>query len=175
MKALTRIADQLNKDPRVSAAKDWYSQLPSRDRVVVNGVATFAVIAIVFSLVFAPMLKRQDALAVELDKQLALYNLMANNGAQFNNGSMGVSAAAEQPILAVVTQQARNSNVTLTRYEQDGNGLRIWLENVSFDDTITWLETLNSRFGIRVSQINIDRDSQPGRVDIRATLSRVGS
>lgn len=175
MKILATITDQLNKDPRVAAAKDWYGQLPSRDRNIVNGVAIFAVVAIVFSLLFAPMLKRQDTLAVELDKQLALYNLMANNGAQFNNGRAGVSAAAEQPLLAVVTQQARKNNIILTRYEQDGSGLRIWLENVSFDDTITWLETLSARFGISVSQINIDKDTQPGRVDIRATLSREGS
>ncbi|CUS41582.1 General secretion pathway protein M [hydrothermal vent metagenome] len=175
MKALTLITDQLNKDPRVTAAKDWYGQLPGRDRNIVNGVAIFAALAIVFSIVFAPMLKRQDTLAVELDKQLALYNLMANNGAQFNNGTTGVNAAAEQPLLAVVTQQARKSNITLTRYEQDGSGLRIWLENVSFDDTITWLEALNSRFGIVVNQINIDKDTQPGRVDIRATLVRAGS
>ena len=69
-------------------------------------------------------------------------------------------------------RQAKASGLSLSRYEQDGQGLRIWLDDVSFDDAMTMLEALQSSAGVVANQVNVDKADRPGVVDIRATLSQ---
>lgn len=167
MSQIDQLKDQLINHPQVKAAQSWYQSLPGRDQLIVRGVAIFVALALVFLLIYAPLIKDQQRLESKLDRAVASYNRIADNAHKFG-GATGTSGG---PILSVVTQQARKSGITLSRYEQDGKGLRVWLEKVAFDEAIEWLENLQSSNGIRVSQINVDRQENPGWVDIRATLT----
>lgn len=173
MNQLTQIKEQLLQQLLNSrawhSARGWYDALPARDRLVVRLVAVLMVIAVIFLLVYAPLLKAQRAAEATLQKNLANYNLLADNAHRFGGSSSGNSDA---PLLAVVTQQAKQSGINLSRYEQDGKGLRVWLDAVSFDDAASWMEQLQAGNGIHVTQVTIDRSDRPGVVDIRATLSQ---
>jgi general secretion pathway protein M len=96
---------------------------------------------------------------------------MAQNGARFS-GSLPRSSNIDKPILAVVSQQAKRDQIQLTRYEQDGESLRVWVDNTSFDDAAQWIERLSRTQGVQVGQINIDRQAEPGRVDLRVTFTQ---
>jgi general secretion pathway protein M len=72
--------------------------------------------------------------------------------------------------LAIVTEQAKRSGINLKRFEPDGDGLRIWLEDAVFDDAIRWLEELNQKHNIQIKQINVERSEDSGLVDLRGTL-----
>ena len=159
---------QLQSNKAVQAAQHWYQALPSRDRLVVKAIAALLVLALIFVMIYAPLIRGQKEAAQSLEKNLATYNLLAENAHRFGGA---VQSASDAPILATVTQQAKKAGIVLSRYEQDGKGLRIWVEKAAFDDAITWLEGMQSRNGIRVSQITIDRTDRSGLVDIRATLT----
>lgn len=167
MSQFDQLKEQINNQPQVQAAKSWYLALPQRDQLIVKGVGIFVAAALVFLIVYAPMIKQQRQLESKLDRALVTYNKIADNAHKFG-GAAGTSSG---PILSVVSQQARRSGVTLSRYEQDGKGLRIWVDKVAFDEAIAWLEELQAKNGIRVTQINIDRKDNPGWVDLRATLT----
>lgn len=167
MSQIDQLKDQLVNHPQIKAAQSWYEALPARDQLIVRGVAVFVALALVFLMVYAPLIKEQRQLESKLERAIVSYNRIADNAHKFG-GAAGTSSG---PILSVVTQQARKSGISLSRYEQDGKGLRVWLEKVAFDEAIEWLENLQSSNGIRVSQINIDRKENPGWVDIRATLT----
>ncbi len=160
---------QLQSNKTVQAAQHWYQSLPTRDRLVVKGISALLVLALVFVTIYAPLIRSQKAAALSLEKNLATYNLLAENAHRF--GGVSSAAAADAPILATVTQQAKKAGIVLSRYEQDGKGLRVWVEKAAFDDAISWLEGMQARHGIRVSQITIDRTDRSGLVDIRATLT----
>ncbi len=159
---------QLQSNKAVQAAQHWYQALPSRDRLVVKAIAALLVLALIFVMIYAPLIRGQKAAALSLEKNLATYNLLAENAHRFGGAT---TSASDAPILATVTQQAKKAGIVLSRYEQDGKGLRVWVEKAVFDDAITWLEGMQSRHGIRVSQITIDRTDRSGLVDIRATLT----
>lgn len=167
MSRFEEMSAKLASNQQLQPAIQWYQALTTRDQAIVKGLAGFCVAALVFLLVYAPLIKDQGKLQNRLDRAVATYNKIAENAHKF--GGAGGSSGA--PILSLVTQEARNQAITLSRYEQDGKGLRVWVEKVSFDEGITWLENLNAKHGIRVSQINIDRKDNPGWVDIRATLT----
>lgn len=160
---------QIAEHRLVKSGRHWYESLPPRDRKVVMGVGALLVLALIFSLVYAPLLRARDMAASQLERSRATYQLLAENAGRFS--SVG-GAASDAPLLTVVTQQARSSGISLSRYEQDGQALRIWLDKAAFDDAIGWLEELQARHGIRASQISVDKTDVSGRVDIRATLNR---
>jgi general secretion pathway protein M len=154
--------------PPVISFNLWYASQNGRDQKVIKAVAAFIGICLVVVLFVQPFLAKQDLYQAKLDKSLAIYESLASNTHKFQSGSS--SASSNGPILSVVTQQAKRSNINLKRFEPDGDGLRIWLEDAVFDDAIRWLEELNQKHGIQIKQINVDRSEKSGLVDLRGTL-----
>lgn len=159
---------QLRNQPAVQQAQRWYQSQSKRDQLIIKGVGWLIAAALVFVIIYAPLLQARNAAESQLERNKALYNLIAQNAGQFSQAS----AVGDGPILNVVTQQARSSGVDLSRYEQDGQALRVWLDKVAFNDAITWFEQLHANYGINATQVSVDKTAVSGRVDIRATLSR---
>jgi len=170
---LRDIQQQLLEQLRASSfwqnGQHWYQALPKRDQIVVTAVAGVVLLALVFVIIYAPLLRSQQGAEAALKKNLTVYNTLAENAYRF--GTVRQGADSQAPLLATVTRYAKTAGITLSRYEQDGKALRIWIDKAVFDDAIGWLETLQSAQGVQVSQINIDRADRPGVVDIRATLT----
>ncbi len=75
--------------------------------------------------------------------------------------------------LSVVDQAAKRGRLgaNLKRLEPDGkSGVKVWLEQASFDDMINWLVGLEQQYGLSVATITIDRQADLGRVNVRMTL-----
>lgn len=159
---------QLRNQPAVQQAQRWYQSQSQRDQLIIKSLGWLIAAALVFVIIYAPLLQARSNAAAQLERNQALYNLIAQNAGQFSQAS----AASNGPILNVVTQQARSSGVDLSRYEQDGQALRVWLDKVAFNDAITWFEQLHANHGINATQVSVDKTAVTGRVDIRATLSR---
>jgi general secretion pathway protein M len=154
--------------PPVVSFNLWYASQNGRDQKVIKAVSGFIVLCLIIVLFVQPFLAKQDQYQASLDKSLSIYESLASNAHKFQGQSVG--ASSDGPILAVVTQQAKKSNIKLKRFEPDGAVLRIWLEAAVFDDAIRWLEELNLKHGIQIKQINVDRSEKSGLVDLRGTL-----
>jgi general secretion pathway protein M len=154
--------------PPVVSFNLWYGSQNSRDQKIIKAVSAFIIFCLVIVLFVQPFLAQQAQYQAKLDKSLATYEQLASNAHKFQGQSN--SKASSGPILSVVTQQAKRSNINLKRFEPDGDGLRIWLEDAVFDDAIRWLEELNQKHGIQIKQINVDRSEKSGRVDLRGSL-----
>ncbi|MBQ0729146.1 MAG: type II secretion system protein M [Oleispira antarctica] len=159
---------KLKKLPPVVSFNLWYGSQSGRDQKIVKAISAFIALCLVIVLFVQPFLAKQTLYQAKLDKSLATYELLASNAHKFQ-GQVS-SEQSNGPILAVVTQQAKQSNINLKRFEPDGDGLRIWVEDAIFDDAIRWLEELNQKHGIQIKQINVERSAVPGRVDLRGTL-----
>lgn len=172
MKAFDNMKNAIASDPRIQQAKDWYQSQTPRDQLIVRSVGAFVAVALVFLILVLPLVQHNQNLATTLSSKVNFYNQMADNADRFA-GNSGVSrGSANTPLLALVSQQARRSGVTLTRYEQDGDSLRVWVDGVAFDEAIGWIEALARQFGVRATQVNIDRIAEAGRVNIRATFTK---
>ncbi len=154
--------------PPVVSFKLWYVSQNIRDQKIIKAISAFIVICFIIILFVQPFLAKQGLYQAKLDKSLATYESLASNAHKFKGDA--ASASSNGPILSLVTQQAKRSNINLKRFEPDGDGLRIWLEDAVFDDAIRWLEELNRKHGIQIKQINVDRSDKSGLVDLRGTL-----
>ncbi|WP_370291918.1 type II secretion system protein GspM [Thalassolituus sp.] len=170
MNALTKLWGELQADPRVQQAIDWYQKKPPVEQSVIRALVAFVAVGLIYLIFIAPLVEEHRQLTSSLQKKTAFYELMAENGAQFAGSGSG--ASGNKPLLSVVSQEARKAGIALTRYEQDGAALRVWVDDASFDDAMRWIESLARRQGVVATQANIDRDAQPGRADIRITFSQ---
>lgn len=74
--------------------------------------------------------------------------------------------------MGLVTRSARESGLSLQRFEPSGEGaIRVWLEAVPYSEVAAWLEMLNGKHGVVIDQAALDRSGEPGRVSVRLTLA----
>ncbi|MGB1091068.1 MAG: type II secretion system protein GspM [Oceanobacter sp.] len=172
MSQLDEYRDKLINHPQILAANQWYSALSSRDQLVVRVVGWAVIAALVFLLIFAPLIKANQQHERSVAKRQQVYNLIAENAHRFGGAS---GTIAEGPILPLVSGKAQKHGLKLDRYEMDGKGVRVWLDAVAFDQFIAWAEELQSKHTIRVSQITVDATDSLGRVDVRVTYMPSGA
>ncbi|GAB3096054.1 type II secretion system protein M [Aestuariicella hydrocarbonica] len=74
----------------------------------------------------------------------------------------------ENPI-SLINNSAKDFQLSIQRLQPEANGnQRIWMEKVSFKNTIEWLNHLQVN-GLELVDVSLDQQ-QPGIVNVRATL-----
>lgn len=90
--------------------------------------------------------------------------------ARQKRGSTGTTLGGQQ-ILNQVSRSTREFNIKPTRLQPEGgDGVSVWFDDVPFNDLIRWLDQ-QSRAGIGVKQMSVDREDLPGTVNARVVLS----
>lgn len=161
------LSNAFNKLPAVITFQQWFTAQSTRDQGIIKAVSLFVIACLIIVIFIQPFYSKQSSYQAKLDKSIKTYEQLASNAHKFAGKR---SSSSNKPILALITQQAKISNINLKRFEPDNENLRIWLDDVPFDDAVRWLETLTQNHGIRVKQISIDRSEKRGRIDLRATL-----
>lgn len=160
--------------------KDWYDNLEAREQVFVLAGAVFVVIALMYYVLWAPLNKRHMQVATSVqnwERSLAelgpLRGLIAGGNA---SATAGVANNQQAPIIIVSqTLQSRGLEQYRRRSQPTtGNGVRVELENVAFDELILWLGDLSDNYGMNVQAGSLSRvsDAGPGRINASLTLER---
>ncbi|WP_226661610.1 type II secretion system protein GspM [Microbulbifer aggregans] len=86
--------------------------------------------------------------------------------------SSGGNGQAQGTLLQRVTAAAKNHNVTIKRFEPEGDGrIRLWIDEVRYQDLQPWLNNLmKQRFVIQT--VSVDALAEEGMVSARLTLER---
>ena len=161
--------------------KEKWQQLTLREKrlVIITGVVV--IITLVYFLIWEPLqdgiqtsqvrIKAQNATLLEMRDQAAeARQLMAAQ--RQAGGNVGGSS-----LLVIIERTAQQKNIKsrLQKVQPEGqDGVRVWVENASFDTLMDWLALLENRNTIYVSEIIIERQKEPGRINSRILL-RVAS
>jgi len=78
----------------------------------------------------------------------------------------------EAPVV-VVDRVGRETGLgnALRGTQPSGNGVRVQLEAAPFDALITWIASLDQRYGLAIESISIDRADKPGVVNANITFA----
>jgi len=79
----------------------------------------------------------------------------------------------EAPVV-LVDRVAREAGLAsaLRGTQPNGTGVRVQLEAAPFDTLVTWLATLDERYGLAIETITVDRGAQPGVVNASITFTQ---
>lgn len=155
----------------------WWSGLAERERQVLSAGTAVLALIVFYLAVWEPLAQsrgqRETALADARALAIRLEKLAVE--VQRNRGSGGALAGAGQSLLAVVDQSGKASQLGKppSRLQPEGdNTVRVWVEDVPFDAVLRWLNDLQTRYGVRVDNADIERQSGSGLVNVRLTLVR---
>jgi general secretion pathway protein M len=152
----------------------WYGGLQQREqRTVAVGAVAVAVLILVLG-VLLPLHSAVSSARARNETKRADLAWMQSNAAEIRTkGGQLLPETGEAPVV-VVDRVGREAGLTaaLRGTQPNGTGVRVQLEGASFDTLITWLATLDERYGLAVETITVDRAARPGVVNATVTFAR---
>ena len=154
----------------------WWEGLAARERRIVAAAGGVLLLAILFLFVLEPALERRADLRVQLQQ-------LVNEHAWMEAQAPAVRARAAAPgatpaarpgssPLGVVDVSARAAGLgpALRRVRPLETGVEAELEGAAYTALLRWLGTLESRHGLRVESLSVDRGAEPGRVNAQLRI-----
>lgn len=146
-----------------------FNQLSPRDRLaltLLGGVVSL--LLVIYGMILPAIHYHDNARQSFQDQQALFYWLKQQQPAVQALAVPSASPAVGNP-LTLVNTSAKDHALKITRLQPENNGsLRVWMEDVSFENTLRWLDHLQSR-GLVVREITVDQQ-QAGLVSVRVVF-----
>lgn len=160
---------------QITHLKQRFSALPPNDRLALIGLSLFLAALIVIYMLILPAQRFANAAADHYQQRAELLAWMQSNEqaarAIASEPNEKINASDGQSILSLASQHAQANNISFKRFEPISNsGLRIWLDNIPFNNMLAWLTQLQNDYGIKVIEISIDRGESTGKVTAKLEL-----
>lgn len=161
--------------------RERFLALPLRTRWIAGIGGLIVLLTIVYLLLVEPLLKAHErqlqalasarAMAVQLEQAAAAVRAAGPRNAAAAQAGRGVS------LLAAVDQATKQGALGKApeRLQPEGEReVRVWFDDVPFDNLVRWIAELQARYGISVQTLDVEPQSAPGLVDARLSLTRDG-
>jgi general secretion pathway protein M len=159
----------------VNSLKTWYSGLQLREqRAVAIGGAALCVLIIAGGILLPLESAVSNAIKIRETRREDL-TWMRVNAPEIQAGSAAVGDTGEAPVV-LVDRVGREAGLgsALRGTQPSGTGVRVQLESAPFDILVTWLATLEERYGFAIESISVDRAAKPGVVNANITFAQAG-
>jgi general secretion pathway protein M len=152
----------------------WYAGLQHREqRVVAIGGVALGVLILVLGILLPLQSAVSSAGRLNETKREDLAWMQANAPEIRAAGNQVLADTGEAPVVLVdrVGREAGLANA-LRGTQPNGTGVRVQLEAAPFDTLVTWLATLDERYGLAIESITVDRAARPGAVNASITFTQ---
>lgn len=150
----------------------WYASLQEREqRMVAGGAIAVSVMVLVFGILM-PLHSAVSKATARNDTKREDLTWMRANAAEIRATGNQVPADTGEAPVVLVDRIAREAGLggALRGTQPNATGVRVQLEDASFDTLITWLATLDERYGLAVDSVTLDRNARPGAVNASITF-----
>ncbi len=147
-----------------------YNALTDRDRTLVNIMAVLLAVFLVYRIIVGPALGYLGDASRGYQKQLENYEWMVAQEPKTRELVQAGTTIREGSLLSVASATAKNHELSFNRFEPIGDDrVRLWLEQVKFNNVVSWLGELEENQGVSAIDISLD-SAAPGYVSVRLTL-----
>lgn len=157
--------------------KEWLAGLDPQERLFVYAGAAVLAVVLVYVVLLHPLHSGYDRLRSGVEERRATLQWMQEAALKVKQLKSANPIAGEgmggRSLLSVTDDTARAAGLgsALKRVEPDGStGVRVWLEDASFDSVVGWLGVMASRYGVDVDSASLERADARGRVNARLSL-----
>jgi general secretion pathway protein M len=152
----------------------WYAGLQQREqRMVAIGGVTVAILILVLGILTPLQSAVSSGVKRNETKREDLAWMQANAQEIRAAGNQVAGDTGEAPVV-LVDRVGREAGLAsaLRGTQPNGTGVRVQLEAAPFDTLITWLATLDERYGLAIESITVDRAARPGVVNASITFTQ---
>ena len=147
-----------------------YHALGERDQILVNILAVVLGIFLLWQVIIGPALNYLVDAKDDYYKQLENFEWMQLNSEAAKERLASSGADRDGSLLSIASATAKTHELSFSRFEPMGDDrVRLWMEQVKFNNVVNWLGELESNNGISAVDISLD-SSAPGYVSVRLTL-----
>ncbi len=158
---------------------NWYASLQAKERTMVAVMSVVIVLTLFYLLAWEPVYKGYEVERQKLESQKSILVWMKQAQQEVRNlrasGVKSTRRSSNTPVSIVIEQTAASSGLKsqVSKIESSGkNSSRVKLANVSFNQMILWINTIEQNHGIVTSSINIEKTDKPGLVNAKITFSK---
>lgn len=154
--------------------KQWFLDQNPRDQMMlsVGGVAV-----LIYILVFMVLLPMQDNLdrkerrnLVSLQEQEEVRQLAGQVLARQQGGQ----AVSNQNLTSLLNDSTREFGLTMENVQPSGNSARVRLGASDFNKVVAWLNEMENKRELQISDLTITADRNPGLVQVNLQLTQGG-
>ncbi len=148
--------------------KQWWIQLQEKEQRLVIVMLVLVTFFIFYHLIWAPI---NDGLIKEnqkLTRHQELLNYVQQNTHRYQNAlKTGSQKAATGSLLSIVNRVAKSHQVNISRVQPQGDDIQVWIEQISFNKLMIWLDDLSQGQGLIIKAVDISEGDEKGMVRIR--------
>jgi general secretion pathway protein M len=154
----------------------WLRALAPRERVMVLSCAVVVILTLAYAGAWKPVVDAHHRREAALERARGIAARIEQAAAEIKASGPTRAVDSNTSLLAAVDQTSRSPILgkTPSRVQPEGEKeVKVWIDDVPFDNLLRWLQELEQKFGIVSSSAEIERSSAPGVVNVRVTLVRV--
>lgn len=148
--------------------KEYWLQLNIREQRLVIAMVSVVTFFILYSAIWAPLNSNIEAATKKVERQEKLLTWVQENTSRYKSAaSAGGARKGNSSLSSVVNKTASRNEIQIARMQPQGDSIQVWIDEVPFDNLLTWLAYLSSKEGIGIKAIDITHAEQTGVVKIR--------
>lgn len=147
--------------------KERWLQLDLREQRLVLVMAAVVLFFILYSAVWAPLNNNIEAASKKIERQQKLLTWVQESTAKYKSAAGSNRSNNNGSLSSIVNKTAGRNQILIARMQPQGDDLQVWIDEVSFNQLLTWLEQLSEKEGISVKAIDITNAQQAGVVKVR--------
>ena len=166
---------QLNA--QLAPLRQRFEALQPREQLAVAAAGLVLVLAMIYWVLWQPfaLWRAHAESSLHSGRELAARIEIIGAQAQAAHPMGNAMAGAGMSLLTVVDQASKDGTLGKppSRIQPDGDKqVRVWVEDVQFDSLLRWLDSLQSRYGLHIDGVAVERRPTAGTVNARLTLMR---
>lgn len=162
---MQKIMLALENMPFIQKLRSHYEQLSARDQNIFIGLAALVVVVCFYVFLWSSLADWSAMQRRDYGEQVEVMSWMRQHIAEAqaveNKKNAGVG---QRELSSVISSQAKQAGVVLSRIQPDKRGVAVWLEDAAYQKVLSWLVLLESKYEIVVQQIKLERLKEEGRV-----------
>jgi type II secretory pathway component PulM len=154
--------------------KEWFAGLNQREQLSLFVLGIALLLYLLYMLAWAPLAERREELALQNEsvaESLQRVDAMVSEIMRLREG--GVASTARRNLTSLVNQSTGRHGLQVSRLQSNSRGdIQVRLENAVFDDLLAWLDDVENREGLLVTEIAITRAGASGRVNATIRIAQ---
>ncbi|MDP2716863.1 type II secretion system protein M [Rheinheimera sp.] len=144
----------------------WWTGLQQREQQLVAGAAVVVVIGLFYWLLWQPLHQAKQTQQQKL--QTAQHQLSQLQQLIPQLKAAGAAPARTGGSLAqIISNSARSGGIKVSRMQPQNEQLTLVLEDVSFEQLLSWLHALQYQHGVTLVNVDLATADKPGIVRVR--------
>ncbi|MEM8563125.1 MAG: type II secretion system protein M [Pseudomonadota bacterium] len=154
--------------------KEWYEGLNQREQVSLLVLGMVLALYLLYALLWSPLADERDELIVQNSNAAqSLQRVDAMVSEIMRLRDEGGPNIARRNLTALVNQSTARHSLEVSRQQPNSRGgIQVRLENAAFDDLVAWLDQLENREGVLVTEVAITQTGNSGRVNATVRIAQ---